>query len=154
MKLLSKFFLTILLLAIASASWAACPEGTKNNYKGECVPTAESASTNSSKSLSPKMQEKLDELLEESPYEELTNDVLNPDRGFYKQFGGRSQPNFLKSNLRSPQERFASSNAVLDSLHLAATVIRQYFIIDQYRNKDFDKAYLNHVEEYFAEAKH
>ena len=48
MKLLSKFFLTILLLAIASASWAACPEGTKGNYKGECVPVA-GGSTGSTK---------------------------------------------------------------------------------------------------------
>ena len=34
MKRLSKFFLTILLLAIASASWAACPEGQRQTYKG------------------------------------------------------------------------------------------------------------------------
>ena len=38
MKRPSKFFLAILLLTVASVGWAACPEGTKNNYKGECVP--------------------------------------------------------------------------------------------------------------------
>ena len=40
MKLLSKFFLATLLLTVAYTSWAACPEGTKGNYKGECVPVA------------------------------------------------------------------------------------------------------------------
>jgi len=40
MKHLAKFFLVVLLLTAASVSWAACPEGTKNNYKGECVPIA------------------------------------------------------------------------------------------------------------------
>jgi len=40
MKRLSKMFLAVLLLTAASVSWAACPEGTKNNYKGECVPIA------------------------------------------------------------------------------------------------------------------
>ena len=39
MKPLSKFCLATLLLTVASASWAACPEGYKSNYKGECVPT-------------------------------------------------------------------------------------------------------------------
>ena len=37
MKHLSKFFLATLLLTVASVSWAACPEGYKSNYKGECV---------------------------------------------------------------------------------------------------------------------
>ena len=37
MRRLSKFFLVVLLLTMASASWAACPEGMKSNYKGECV---------------------------------------------------------------------------------------------------------------------
>ena len=49
MKLLSQFFLAVLLLIVASVSWAACPEGTKNNYKGECVPIAGSGSTPSKK---------------------------------------------------------------------------------------------------------
>ena len=49
MRLLSKFFLAILFLTVASVSWAACPEGTKNNYKGECVPIAGSGSTPSKK---------------------------------------------------------------------------------------------------------
>ena len=49
MKLLSRFFLAVLLLTVASVSWAACPEGTKNNYKGECVPIAGSSSTPSKK---------------------------------------------------------------------------------------------------------
>ena len=40
MKRLSKFFLAVLLLTITSIVWAACPEGAKNNYKGECVPIA------------------------------------------------------------------------------------------------------------------
>jgi len=52
MKLLSKFVLAVLLLAPASFSWAACPEGYRNNYKGECVPTADSASLVSSDFLS------------------------------------------------------------------------------------------------------
>ena len=38
MNRLSKFFLGVLLLTVASASWAACPEGYKSNYKWECVP--------------------------------------------------------------------------------------------------------------------
>ena len=38
MKHLSKFFLATLLLTVASVSWAACPEGTKQTYKG-CEPT-------------------------------------------------------------------------------------------------------------------
>ena len=38
MKYLSKFFLAVLLLTISAIGWAACPEGFKNNYKGECVP--------------------------------------------------------------------------------------------------------------------
>ena len=37
MKRLSKFFLATLLLTVTSVGWAACPEGYKNNYKGECV---------------------------------------------------------------------------------------------------------------------
>ena len=40
MKRLSKFCLATLLLTVASTSWAACPEGYKNNYKGECVDTS------------------------------------------------------------------------------------------------------------------
>ena len=40
MRRLSKFFLAVLLLTVTGVSWAACPEGTKNNYKGECVPIA------------------------------------------------------------------------------------------------------------------
>ena len=40
MKRLSKFFLAVLLLTVTGVSWAACPEGTKNNYKGECVQVA------------------------------------------------------------------------------------------------------------------
>ena len=43
MRRLSKLFLAVLFLTVASVSWAACPEGTKNNYKGECVPTVKSA---------------------------------------------------------------------------------------------------------------
>ena len=38
MKHFSKFFLAALLLTISTVSWAACPEGFKSNYKGECVP--------------------------------------------------------------------------------------------------------------------
>ena len=49
MRRLSKFFLVVLLLTMASASWAACPEGMKSNYKGECVPIAGSGSTPSKK---------------------------------------------------------------------------------------------------------
>ena len=52
MKRFSRFFLAILLLAIASASWAACPEGTKNNYKGECVPVVDSETAGGSSALS------------------------------------------------------------------------------------------------------
>ena len=37
MKCLVKALLASLLLIMASASWGACPEGTKSNYKGECV---------------------------------------------------------------------------------------------------------------------
>ena len=53
MKRFSKFFLAVLLLTVASASWAACPEGTKNNYKGECVPIAggSTGSTTNKKAL-------------------------------------------------------------------------------------------------------
>ena len=40
MKLLSKFFLAVLLLTVVSVSWAACPEGYRNNFKGECAPVA------------------------------------------------------------------------------------------------------------------
>ena len=49
MKLFSKFFLAVLLLTVTSLSWAACPEGTKNNYKGECVPVAASETAGDSK---------------------------------------------------------------------------------------------------------
>jgi len=45
MRRLSKFFLAVLLLTVTAVSWAACPEGTKNNYKGECVPIAGGRST-------------------------------------------------------------------------------------------------------------
>ena len=45
MRSLPKFLLAILLLTGASASWGACPEGTYNNYKGECVPASSSSST-------------------------------------------------------------------------------------------------------------
>ena len=38
MKPLSKSFLAVLLLTVSAVGWAACPEGFKNNYKGECVP--------------------------------------------------------------------------------------------------------------------
>ena len=38
MKRHSQFFLTGLLLIVASVSWAACPEGTEQTYKG-CEPT-------------------------------------------------------------------------------------------------------------------
>ena len=38
MKPLYKFFLAVLLLTVSAVGWAACPEGFKNNYKGECVP--------------------------------------------------------------------------------------------------------------------
>ena len=34
MKLLSKFFLGVLCLTVSSVSWAACPEGQKQTYKG------------------------------------------------------------------------------------------------------------------------
>lgn len=37
MKRFSKFFLGVLLLTVATVSWAACPEGTKQTYKG-CEP--------------------------------------------------------------------------------------------------------------------
>ena len=37
-KFFPKILLAILLLILSSASWAACPEGTKNDYKGKCVP--------------------------------------------------------------------------------------------------------------------
>ena len=51
MKLLSKFFLAVLLLTVASVSWGACPEGTKNNYKGECLPVAGSETAGVSDAL-------------------------------------------------------------------------------------------------------
>ena len=38
MKHISKFFLSVLLLTVSAVGWSACPEGFKNNYKGECVP--------------------------------------------------------------------------------------------------------------------
>ena len=41
MKYLLSYFLAVLLLIAASASWAVCPEGTKDNNKGECVPVQE-----------------------------------------------------------------------------------------------------------------
>ena len=40
MKRLCQFFLTVLLLTVASVGWAACPEGTKQTYKG-CEPDLE-----------------------------------------------------------------------------------------------------------------
>ena len=52
MKPLSKFFLAVLLLIVASVSRAACPEGTKNNYKGECVSVAGSETAGGSNALS------------------------------------------------------------------------------------------------------
>ena len=42
MKRFSSFFLTVLLLTVASASWAGCPEGEKQTYKG-CEPDSEMA---------------------------------------------------------------------------------------------------------------
>ncbi len=41
MKYLLSYFLAVLLLIAASASWAVCPEGTKDNNKGECEPVQE-----------------------------------------------------------------------------------------------------------------
>ena len=38
MKRFSNFFLASLILTISAVGWAACPEGFKSNYKGECVP--------------------------------------------------------------------------------------------------------------------
>ena len=38
MKSFFKYFLAALLLTISAVGWAACPEGFKSNYKGECVP--------------------------------------------------------------------------------------------------------------------
>ncbi|HIC00057.1 TPA: hypothetical protein EYO63_10190, partial [Candidatus Poribacteria bacterium] len=38
MRTLSKSLLGIFLLTFTVISWAACPEGYKSNYKGECVP--------------------------------------------------------------------------------------------------------------------
>jgi len=55
MKLLSKFFLAIFLLAVASLGWTACPEGTKNNYKGECVGVAGSLSSGTGWKFGPSM---------------------------------------------------------------------------------------------------
>ena len=57
MKLLPKFFLVILLLTVESASWAACPEGTKNNYKGECVPAADEGNKETEKKTTRAVQE-------------------------------------------------------------------------------------------------
>ena len=38
MRTLPKFLLAIFLLTVASVGWAAeCPEGYKNDYKGDCV---------------------------------------------------------------------------------------------------------------------
>jgi photosystem II stability/assembly factor-like uncharacterized protein len=38
MRILSKSLFGIFLLTFTAGSWAACPEGFKNNYKGECIP--------------------------------------------------------------------------------------------------------------------
>ena len=37
MRTLAKFLLALFLLTFTAASWAACPEGTKQTYKG-CEP--------------------------------------------------------------------------------------------------------------------
>ena len=42
MKRVSKYFLAALLLTVASVSWAGCPEGQKQTYKG-CEPDSEMA---------------------------------------------------------------------------------------------------------------
>jgi hypothetical protein len=51
MKLLSKFFLVVLLLTVTSVGWAACPEGYRNNYKGECVAVVGSDTAGGSNAL-------------------------------------------------------------------------------------------------------
>jgi hypothetical protein len=52
MKRLYKLLPAVLLLAVASASWAACPEGYKSNYKGERLPVAGSETAGGPNALS------------------------------------------------------------------------------------------------------
>jgi hypothetical protein len=40
MRTLSKVFLAVLLLTVTSISWAACPVGTKQTYRG-CEPDSD-----------------------------------------------------------------------------------------------------------------
>jgi len=45
MRTLSKSLLGVCLFTFTAVSWATCPEGTKNNYKGECVATTSGSET-------------------------------------------------------------------------------------------------------------
>ena len=45
MRTFSKSLLGICLFTFTAVSWATCPEGTKNNYKGECVATTSGSET-------------------------------------------------------------------------------------------------------------
>ena len=52
-RALPKFFVAVLLLTVTTVGWAACPEGYKNNYKGECVPVAGSQAKQIKKNSEP-----------------------------------------------------------------------------------------------------
>ena len=79
MKLLSKFFLAVLLLTVASVSWAGCPEGEKQTYKG-CEPDSEMAAAHEAVRKAHELLQaaKTPEEREELAEQVLINPVIQP----------------------------------------------------------------------------
>ena len=144
---------------------AACPDGNEpiktvsddgTYFLFKCT----SDSNNDEQVVSSEIQAKINILMKDSPYEELSHDVLNPDRGFYNDLkNGNLEYNYY--NKRQAYQPFVTAKDYIannpitriEDLRITAPIRKEWLVIDKFYDRELSAKYLEDLKEYFEDAR-
>ena len=161
-----KKLILLFILSFFSAQGlaASCPDGNEPTKTvsddGTYFLFKCDAENNDEQVVSSEIQAKINMLMEGSPYEELSNDVLNPDRGFYPDLGNANLE-FNYYNKNQPYEPFVSAKEYIANkpitglwdLTQTAPIRKEWLSIDKFYDRDLNGKYLEDLKEYFEDAR-
>jgi hypothetical protein len=175
-KFMQKLLILLILSFFSTQGLAAsCPDGSEptktvsadgSYFEYKCGNDNEQKSStvkdsnDNEQTVSPEMQATINILLEESPYKELLNDVLNPDRGLYPDLGNANLE-FNYYNKSQPYEPFVSAKKYIAKKHITdiweltqtAPIRKEWFLIAKFYDRDLSGKYLEDLKEYFEDAR-
>ena len=163
---MKKLLLLLILSFLSIQSFAgSCPDGSEpvksvSEDGSYFVYKCASNSNNDEQVVSSEIQAKINILMKDSPYEELSHDVLNPDRGFYNDLkNGNLEYNYY--NKRQAYQPFVTAKDYIannpitriEDLRITAPIRKEWLVIDKFYDRELSAKYLEDLKEYFEDAR-